>query len=293
MRFSAVIPYTIAFMIDLHCHSHFSDGNLSPEELITKALQANIEILALTDHDTVEGLKKIHEAAGTHPIKIINGIEFSTRWKKYDIHILGLNIDPENSLITNLIKLQTESRTNRGQQIAEKLKLCGISDSYEKACLIAGHHRVGRPHFAKVIIHEGFAVDMQTAFKRYLGRGKPAYVATPWISIPEAVAGIIAAGGKAVIAHPLKYKLTRTKLIELIGDFKEAGGAGMEVVSGEMTAMQIKDMAGLCLRYQLQGSTGSDFHGDTLSRISLGRQASLPLNCMPVWHQWTIQQGTL
>ncbi len=275
-------------MIDLHCHSYYSDGKLSPEELISRALQSNIQILALTDHDTVEGLNELHQAASSHPIKIINGIEFSTRWKKYDIHILGLNIDPNNPILKNLIKQQTESRINRAQLIAEKLKLCGINDAYEKACAIAGHGRIGRPHLAQVVINEGMAIDMQTAFKRYLARGKPAYVATPWISIPEAIEGIVAAKGEAIIAHPLKYKLTRTKLLELINEFKEAGGVGIEVVSGEMTSTQIKEMTGLCLRYQLLASTGSDFHGDALSRISLGRQAQLPLNCMPVWHQWTI-----
>lgn len=275
-------------MIDLHCHSYFSDGNLSPEELITRAVQANIQILALTDHDTVAGLQELHQAAVAQPIKIINGIELSTRWKKYDIHIIGLNIDPKNLQISNLINKQNESRIERAHQIAKKLKLFGINDAYEKASAIAGHSRVGRPHFAQLIINEGLAIDMKTAFKRYLTRGKPAYIPTPWISIPEAIEGIRAAKGQAIIAHPLKYKLTRSKLDELINEFKDAGGVGIEVVSGEMTTMQIREMAGLCLRYQLEASTGSDFHGDNLSRISLGKQAQLPQNCMPIWHQWTI-----
>ncbi|WP_044012364.1 PHP domain-containing protein [Legionella massiliensis] len=273
-------------MIDLHCHSHFSDGKLSPEALIDKALESNVQILALTDHDTVAGLKSLHEAASNHPIQIINGIELSTRWKKYDIHIIGLNIEPENEELVRLIKQQSESRINRALEIAEKMRLCGLENAYEKACELAGHRRVGRPHFAQVLINEGLASDMQSAFKRYLARGRPAYIPTPWISVPEAVQGIIAAEGQAVIAHPLKYKLTRTKLQTLISEFKEAGGTGMEVISGEMTTTQIQEMVGLCMRYQLLASTGSDYHGDTLSRIPLGRQQQLPLNCMPVWQQW-------
>lgn len=288
MRLVYSFGKTQAHMIDLHCHSYFSDGKLSPADLISRALESHIQILALTDHDTVDGLKALHQAASTYPIKIINGIELSTCWKKHDIHILGLNIDPNDPLIVRLIKQQTENRITRAQQIAEKMKLCGVDDAYAKACAIAGHSRVGRPHLAQVFINEGLAVDMQKAFKRFLAKGKPAYVPTPWISIPEAIEGIIAAKGQAVLAHPLKYKLTRTKLRELINDFKEAGGVGMEVVSGEMTATQIQEMAGLCLRYQLLASTGSDYHGDTLSRISLGRQQQLPLNCTPVWHQWII-----
>ncbi|MBA2656136.1 MAG: PHP domain-containing protein [Tatlockia sp.] len=275
-------------MIDLHCHSCFSDGKLSPEELITRALEAKLEILALTDHDTVEGLATLHEAASSHPLRIINGIELSTRWRNHDIHILGLNIDPQNELLTELINKQNESRISRAQLIAEKLKLFGIDDAYEKACQLAQHSRIGRPHLAQVLINEGLAVDMQAAFKRFLAKGKPAYIPTPWVSIAIAIEGILAAKGDAVIAHPLKYKLTRTKLAELISDFKEAGGVGIEVVSGEMTVTQIREMAGLCLRYGLLASTGSDYHGGAQARISLGRQAQLPLNCKPVWHQWTI-----
>lgn len=275
-------------MIDLHCHSNFSDGMLSPSSLLNKALESNIQILALTDHDTVDGLKELLKLASGTPIKIINGIELSTRWKKYDIHIIGLNIDFDNDQLQILIKRQNESRINRALQISEKMKLCGIENAYDKASEIAGHGRVGRPHFARVCIAEGLAVDMQTAFKRFLARGKPAYVPTPWISIPEAVEGIIQAKGQAVIAHPLKYSLTRTKLQELINEFKEAGGVGMEVVSGEMTVTQIQEVAGLCLRYKLLASSGSDYHGDTISRISLGRQRQLPLNCIPIWHQWII-----
>lgn len=273
-------------MIDLHCHSNFSDGELSPQTLIAKAISEDIKILALTDHDTVAGLKELQQVAASYPIHIINGIELSTRWKKYDIHVLGLNIDPEHEIMQELIAKQNTNRINRALQISAKLKSCGIDDAYTKACKIAGHNRVGRPHFAQVCIAEGLVVDMKTAFKRYLARGKSAYVPTPWISIAEAVEGIIQAKGEAVLAHPLKYSLTNTKLHELIVEFKKVGGKGIEVVSGEITTAQIETMVGLCSRYELLASTGSDYHGDNLSRISLGRQRQLPLNCIPIWHQW-------
>ncbi|CEG61077.1 Polymerase and histidinol phosphatase-like [Legionella micdadei] len=253
---------------------------------MSKALEANITTLALTDHDTIDGVKVIQQAASGYPIKIINGIEFSTRWKKYDIHILGLNFDVDNEHIQALIKQQNGCRIARAQQIAERMRACGIEDAYDKACAIAGHNRIARPHFAQIFVEEGLVRDLQTAFDRFLARGKPAFVPTPWISIPEAVEGILKAKGSAVIAHPLKYSLTRTKLRELIGEFKEAGGIGMEVVSGDMTLAQVQEIAELCLRYQLYASTGSDYHGETLSRISLGRQRQLPLNCRPIWHQW-------
>ncbi len=275
------------FMIDLHCHSHFSDGAFSPDVLLEKALQAGVRVLALTDHDTTAGLLPLREAARDADITIINGIELSTRWKKHDIHILGLNIMPDNPHLCALISRQNERRIVRAQAISACLAESGVQDAYQKACDIAGHDRVGRPHFAQVLINEGRAVDMTSAFKRFLGRGHSAYVQTEWASIPEAVDSIVQAGGHAVVAHPLKYKLTRSKLHALIELFKEAGGCGIEVVSGEMTVSQRTELAGICLRFNLLASTGSDYHHDH-SRTGLGRQLLLPLNCTPIWHQWTI-----
>lgn len=274
-------------MIDLHCHTYFSDGEFSPEDLITRALQNGLQCISLTDHDTLAGYPRLEEAAATTSLKIIRGIELSTRWKKYDIHILGYHIQhtPE---FEQLIQKQNQSRIDRAIQIGASLERIGLTNAYDKACTIAGHQRVGRPHYAQSLVKEGMAKDLQAAFKQFLVRGKPAYIPTPWISIPEAVAGIIAAGGQAVIAHPLKYGLTRSKLHELINEFKDAGGEGMEVVSGEINVMQIKEMAATCLRFNLLASSGSDFHSDKTSRVNLGRQQQLPVNCKPIWQEWNI-----
>ncbi|WP_419418488.1 PHP domain-containing protein [Legionella sp. D16C41] len=275
-------------MIDLHCHSHFSDGLLSPKELIEKATAANLQILALTDHDTVEGVNNLLKEKKPNSLKLISGIEFSTRWKKYDIHIIGLGIDTTNLALLTLIDKQNASRIERAKKIGEKLAAIGISNAYEKACQLAGHNRIGRPHFAKLCVAEAKTSDIQLAFKQFLRRGKQAYVETPWITISEAIAGINQAGGQAVLAHPVKYQLTQTKLNELIKEFKQAGGEGLEIVSGNVTKEQIDLVALLCKRFELLASTGSDYHGDNLSSISLGRQAKLPVNCMPIWHNWNI-----
>lgn len=279
-------------MIDLHCHSTFSDGTLSPEELIQRASAQQLKCLSLTDHDTISGYERLYQAAQNTDISIVNGIEFSVRWKKTDIHILGYQLEHTVAL-KQLIERQNTSRITRAEQIGASLQAMGVDDAYNKACVLAGHQRVGRPHFAKLLVNEGRVRDMNAAFKQFLGRGRGAYVPTPWINIQEAVAGIADAGGQAVIAHPLKYGLTRTKLHELINEFKDASGAGIEVVSGEMTVTQIKELAALCTRFNLLASSGSDYHGDAVSRISLGRQQQLPLNCVPIWHDWTIKQGTL
>ncbi|MBI2786991.1 MAG: PHP domain-containing protein [Legionella longbeachae] len=274
-------------MIDLHCHSNFSDGALSPEELIQKAQNEQLKCLSLTDHDTVAGYTSLLQAAASTSIKIINGIELSVRWKKHELHILGYQMDHTPELF-ELVKTQNQSRVARAQQISNALSLLGVSDAYLKACQLAGHDRVGRPHFAQLLVNEGKARDFDAAFRHFLGRGKSAYVPTSWISIQEAVEGIAAAGGQTVIAHPLKYGLTRSKLHELINEFKEAGGTGIEVVSGEMTVTEVNEMAATSLRFNLLASSGSDFHSDHASRVKLGRQRQLPAHCTPIWHEWNI-----
>ncbi|MFT4058258.1 MAG: PHP domain-containing protein [Legionella sp.] len=279
-------------MIDLHCHSYFSDGTLSPQELIKKAKQLQIRCLSLTDHDTVAGYPDLLTAAASTSIRIINGIELSTRWKKHDFHILGYQIKHTEHLFA-LIQRQVQSRINRAKQIGEALEQFGVVDAYTKACALAGHERAARPHFAQVLVNESKARDQQSAFKQYLVRGRKAYIPTPWISVQEAVEAIVANGGQAVIAHPLKYGLTRSKLHELINEFKEAGGVGIEVVSGDMNVMEINEMAGVSLRFNLLASSGSDFHSDAISRTNLGAQKQLPVNCVPIWQEWNIEQGTL
>lgn len=274
---------------DLHCHSFYSDGFLSPDALLSKAVAAGVKILALTDHDTVAGVASLCEAARHQDITVIRGIELSVRWKTQDIHIVGLNIDDTHPALTQLIQLQNERRMTRGREMAALLQDVGVHDAYEKASAIAGHDRIGRPHLAQVLMNEGLVKDMQSAFTRYLGRGKRAHVPTRWASVEEAVSIITEAGGMAVIAHPLKYKLTRSKLNKLIELFKSAGGNGIEVVSGETNVSQATEMAGLCLRFDLLASTGSDYHNDSYSRIRLGGQLPLPLNCKPIWEEWLIQ----
>jgi len=274
-------------MIDLHCHSNFSDGLHSPEELIEIAITSGVTCLALTDHDTIDGLEPLHQAAADYSsqIHIFNGIELSVNWKKHVIHILGLNFQ-HAEVLCELIKKQNQHRISRGQDIGKLLAQCNLKNAYEKACIIAGHERVARPHFAQVIVNEGKAKDIQSAFKKYLARGRCAYAAASWIAIPEAVQGIIESGGQAVIAHPLKYGFTRTRLYELIGYFKEHGGKGIEVVSGDTNHEHILEMAAVCKRFDLLASSGSDFHGKGLSRVSLGKQRQLPANCNPIWNEW-------
>lgn len=275
-------------MIDLHTHSHFSDGLLSVPALYQKAIDNGLSMLALTDHDTVAGVHALMALAEQSSLRIIPGIELSVRFKTKDVHILGLNLDLSSEALCDVIAKQQQSRLHRAQEIARKLtETLGITDVWDKVCAIAGHEHIARPHFAKLLQNEGKVKDFQKAFKQYLARGRVAFVSTAWINIDEAVCAIHAAGGTAVIAHPLKYGLTRTKLNELILAFKACGGEGIEVVSGDTSADDIALLARLCLQYDMLASTGSDFHGQALSRYDLGKQAALPLVCTPIWQLWT------
>ncbi|OGV28949.1 MAG: phosphatase [Legionellales bacterium RIFCSPHIGHO2_12_FULL_35_11] len=274
-------------MVDLHCHSNFSDGVLSPVELYDAAYKSGVKYLSLTDHDTIAGLDGLHFANLSNNLTIINGIELSVKWKKYNLHILGLNINPNHAELLNIIEKQSASRIERAEAIADLLAKCGIENAYDKALQYAKNHNIGRPHFAKVLLAEGFVTNLQEAFTNYLGERKKAYVSTSWISLEEAVSVIIAAGGDAVIAHPLKYKLTRTKLLELVEYFKSIGGNCLEVISGNMLQDDITLLANVCCKFDLLASSGSDFHGEKMSKIQIGKQKVLPTELKPIWHKWS------
>ncbi|MCC5791074.1 MAG: PHP domain-containing protein [Legionellaceae bacterium] len=273
-------------MIDLHFHSTYSDGLHNITQLHDLALHNGLRTIALTDHDTVAGVEELRQCCQQSGIGCIAGIELSTRWKKHDIHIIGLNMDTTHPALVHAIEQQEHCRLQRAQKIAEKLEQLGFKEVWSAVRQLAGHQHIARPHFAQLLLNAGWVRDFQAAFSQYLARGKLAYVETEWMTVSEAVHCIQSSGGIAVVAHPLKYKLTRRKLCELIEHFQEAGGQAMEMVSGEMSTQQIREVLNLCQKYQLYASTGSDFHGQGRSRIGLGKQHSLPPDCKPVWTLW-------
>ncbi len=275
-------------IVDLHFHSCFSDGSLTPAELLERAVRAKVDIFALTDHDTLVGVSELHKANKELKTRVINGVEISVRWKKYDIHVLAYNFDLKNETMHNLFEVQKENRIKRAHEIADKLAKFGIKDAFAKAEKYSCHGNIGRPHFAKVMLEEGLVRNLPQAFENYLGSNKKAFVASCWVSLENAVNIVKNAGGDAVIAHPLKYKLTNTKLRELIIDFKNAGGDGLEVVSSDLQAYDTNRLADLCKEFDLFSSAGSDFHADNVSRVGIGLQKSLPKICIPIWNKWSL-----
>jgi predicted metal-dependent phosphoesterase TrpH len=271
-------------IFDLHSHTTLSDGLLTPQELIVRAVEKQVDVLAITDHDTTDAYQEL--PGGHDQIKLIPGIEFSTQWENKGIHILGLNIDLGCDAIKTGVRFQTDARRERAVQIGERLKTKGIEDAFAGASKLSTSGYIGRPHFARHLINIGKAKSMQAAFKNYMGDGKVGDVRQHWAELNQIIQWIRDANGIAVLAHPLKYKLTRTKLKRLLGSFIEAGGQGMEVVSGLQQPQQTKSMADLCEQMNLLASCGSDFHGPDKCWAELGAFAPLPDCVTPVWDQF-------
>lgn len=281
------------YRIDLHSHTKCSDGGLTPEELIDRATNFQIDVLAITDHDTVVAIDVAQQyiEAKNLKLKLIKGIEISTRWQNFEIHIVGLNIDHKNEALQKLIASQQAAREERANLMSEKLAKCGIDNAYDKAQTLAGEGVITRAHFARVIQAEKQLSNLQAAFDKYIGKGKRAYAKPNWCSIEEAVNAIHLAGGTAVMAHPIRYDLTAKWLRRLIVDFKAAHGDGLEVVLPQMNNDQRRLMLNYCQEYDLFASLGSDFHFPS-RWTELGRNLVMPEKAKPIWQLWFDENQT-
>ena len=280
--------------IDLHCHSTVSDGLLTPTQLVEHAAARGVDILALTDHDDVGGLAEARAMAAERNITLINGVEISVDWRGQTLHIVGLGIDPEHPDLACGLSSIRNGRMVRARNIATQLDKIGIHGSFEGACRNAGEgHLLGRMHFARFLVQQGHARDVKAVFKKYLVKGKPGYAPHQWAPLSDAVGWIRASGGRAVIAHPGRYKLSRKAMDELLEEFRALGGEAIEVITGSHTPEQSMQFARHSQRLGLLASRGSDFHGPGESYFDLGRMPALPAICRPVWHDWNeaIQAG--
>jgi predicted metal-dependent phosphoesterase TrpH len=268
---------------DLHCHSTASDGALSPTEIVQRAHQHGVTSLALTDHDTTAGLTEARACATAAGIELIAGIELSTSWQDKCFHIVGLGIDPSYAPLAQATCNLQNIRLERAKKIAGKLEKKRIPGALEAVKKAAGEGMITRTHFADFLLSQNHVSSQQEAFDRYLAKGKPAYVSTVWAELELVVNWITESGGVAVLAHPLRYKLTANWMKRLLTVFKDAGGQGIEVVTGRINADEIKLTADYAARFQLAGSMGSDFHSPVNPWVELGRLAPLPRNIKPVW----------
>ncbi len=273
----------ISQIYDLHCHSTTSDGALSPDELVTRAAEQGVTTLALTDHDSISGLEQARQCAQQRGITFINGIEISAQWEKQCLHIVGLHIDSQHDAIENITRHLDKMRYERAEKISQKLAKKGIHGALDFVQKAVGEGMVTRTHFADFLVAHCHADTQQQAFDRYLGDGKVAFVATTWTPFDVAIKAIVDAGGIAVLAHPLRYKLTASRMKKLLAAFKLAGGQAMEVVTGRYNPDEIRILGNYANQFELAGSVGSDFHSPANQWIELGRLAPLPTNVKPVW----------
>lgn len=271
--------------IDFHCHSTYSDGALSIEDLLNTAKANGGQYLALTDHDTVIGVTKALAYAKKIGLTLISGVEISVTWDSSLVHIIGLNINQTNTnLIENLNNLRSR-RFLRGEKIAANLAKIGIPNALEGAMKYCSDpEALSRTHFAKFLVENNYA-KISRVFDKYLAPGKPAYVAQEWAKLADAVNWITQSGGIAVIAHPCRYKFTRTKLLRLIADFKQCGGRGIEVISSSHSKDDAYKIAAIANEQNLLSSIGSDFHSfESFRQIKVGVNYNLPLSqCKPIY----------
>ena len=271
---------------DLHSHTKYSDGSLSAQALIALAIERGITHLAITDHDTVQAhlqLTENNNSYATEKINIIKGIELSSQWNNMGVHIVGLNIDIHSTAITAAVKHQTQLRIERVKTIAKKLLQRGFPDITQGAMILAGDGQVGRPHIAQHMVDEGLVSSVGQAFNKYLGAGKVGDISSVWPDLECVVEWINAAGGVAVLAHPSRYKMTRTKRRRLMADFSDAGGQAIEVCAGNQVPGVAEEMAAVCDEFGFHASVGSDFHNPDYKWVKLGQYPRLPKACRPVW----------
>lgn len=277
---------------DLHTHSTASDGTLTPAELVARAAAAGVQVLALTDHDTTAGIAEASAEAGRQGIRLVPGVEISVSWGSQVIHLVGLGVDPDHEPLQQGLAGLCRFRDWRAREIGRRLAKKGIDDAFEGARALSNGRLVSRTHFARFLVQQGHAADVRKVFQHFLVRGKPGYVPGEWAALADAVGWILAAGGQAVVAHPARYPLTRSKLRRLLGEFREAGGFALEVISGSHSKDDRFTMARHARDFGLRGSAGSDYHGPENPWIELGRLPPLPEGVVPVWRDWPDGAGT-
>jgi 3',5'-nucleoside bisphosphate phosphatase len=257
---------------DLHMHSTVSDGSLSVPDLVEAVHVAGVEVFALTDHDSVDGLAVARMQAARRGLTLINGVEISTRHELSELHILGYGFDVDHPLLTQKLAQQKAARHDRIPALVQKLNELGLAITVDDVYRVAGDANPGRPHVARALVALGQVRDTDEAFRRYLSDSAPANVRKLVPSPREAITWIHAAGGKAVWAHPLARPIQRQGGFEqLARDLKAAGLDGLEEVHPSQDLGVRRRIRQVSRELDLRLSGGSDFHGDATPGVTIGR----------------------
>ena len=283
--------------VDLHCHSTASDGALAPDVVVARAHERGVRLLALTDHDTLEGLEQAHAAARALGMQMVTGIELSCTWGGATSHVLGYDFAAEAPALRQAIAELHDGRWLRAAEIAKRLEAKGMPGAMEGARAVQQElgdsgNAPARPHFAEFLVRAGHVKDRAEAFRKWLGSGKLGDVKQHWPALEHAIGTLLQAGAWVSLAHPWQYDFTRSKRRKLIADFAQAGGHALEVVNGMQPAEQVGGLAILAREFGLLASVGSDFHapGDW---SELGMYRPLPEDLSPLWARFLhVQQPT-
>lgn len=253
--------------------------------VVERAAANGVTALALTDHDDLAGLTEARETAHSLGVDFVNGVEISIEWQHISIHVLGLGFDQNSPLLVDGLEKIKSGRVERARKMGDALARCGIGGAFSGAMRYAGNpNLISRAHFARFLVEQGICGDVRKVFEHYLVPGKPGYVDHRWVDLQEAVSWVVAAGGVAVVAHPGRYKnISGGAMKRFLGEFKDAGGQAIEVVSGSHTPDHVLHFARLARHFGFHVSRGSDFHGPGESYCDLGRLAPLPEDLKPVW----------
>ena len=256
-------------IVDLHTHSNKSDGSLSPTELIDYAVEKGLSAIALTDHDTTDGIKEALKAAEGKNIEVIPGIEFSSEYEGQDIHIVGLYIDYESEFFKRRLINFVNGRVIRNKEMCRRLTEHGMPVTYEELVSEFPDSVITRSHFAKYLLKHGYTKSLKEAFDRYIGDRCPCFVPRKKITPMRAVEIILKAGGFPILAHPLLYHMGKERLDKLVAQLKEVGLQGMEAVYCTYSPSDEREMRKLAAKYELCISGGSDFHGNAKPGLDL------------------------
>ena len=280
--------------VDLHTHSNISDGTLTPELLVQAAIEKGIHTLALTDHDTMDGLKIAEQVAKNQPIQIISGVEISSQWarpstqKSYGVHIVALNIKNPEPLEV-LLAEQKKIRAERAKQICDLLTpLIGMDIYADVIAKVDGEaDRITRTHIAKTLVEKGVVQRPQQAFDKYIKEGKKAYVKLDGLGLEETIQVIHASHGFAVLAHPTRYDLSATNIRYLIEIFAQFGGDAIELPPYIEAASTRQMVDRMIEQFNLKVSVGSDFHGDNMPWIKLGNIPKVKEGQVGIWESFS------
>ena len=275
----------VIVIVDFHTHSLASDGALEPSDLLLKAKEAGVSRFAITDHDTLAGYLSVKGSQAARDVGLVSGVELSCRWAKTTIHVVGLGFDDSAAEIIDMVTSLSDARIERAKTIAQRLENAGFSGALGGALKVANGSQIGRPHFAQWMLDAGHVASLTEAFDKYLGAGKVGDVKAFWPAMAEVVHAITASGGVAVLAHPLKYRLTGMKLRALINDFKAAGGTCLEILNGRQPEVDMKRLSQMAQSSDLLVSAGSDFHRSFEYGPTLGVDADRLAAGQYVWNE--------